>query len=442
MQEAVVWKEGLFIRPQHFQQSDRYYNYELMTRTKELGINNWGFFNLELDTNLLDSGYIAIEKAYGVMPDGTLFNLNSKSHPLSISISNADSGKSIYLCLPLTIANADSVTFEEKSKQVTRFTARTIDELANSNFGEESVTQMLLARQNFKLLFEDELNDGYISIKLVEVGAVSNSGAVTLQEYVPTYLHMHTADKLQLQIEDLSNIIVYRIEKVAEKVSDANLQATELGDYLLLQLLNRFSGRLHYFLTQDRIHPGELYLELVSLASELAVFMKKEKRLTQAFTYDHKEQYACYATLIKDLKDMLSNVLEQNSINMLIEQRKYGISVAKIEDKSLIEEGVFVLSVTADVEPDQLKKILLANFKVGSVETIRELVNFHLAGFELKPLAAAPRQVPFRANHSYFKVEIRSEEKVKLINSGGFAFHLSKEVPGFAFNLWAMRKDA
>ena len=210
----------------------------------------------------------------------------------------------------------------------------------------------------------------------------------------------------------------------------------------MIQLLNRFSSRLNYFLSQDRVHPGELYLELLSLAGELAVFMKKEKRLVEAFVYDHKQQYECYVHLVKELKDMRSNVLEQNSINLPIEERKYGISVAKIEDKSLIEEGVFVLSATADVEPEQLKKVLLSNFKVGSIETIRELVNFHLAGFTLKPLPVAPRQVPFRANHSYFKVEIKADEKAKLINSGGFAFHLSGELSGFGFNLWAMRKDA
>ncbi len=43
MQNKVVWREGLFIRPQHFQQNDRYINYELMTRTMNSRPNNWAY---------------------------------------------------------------------------------------------------------------------------------------------------------------------------------------------------------------------------------------------------------------------------------------------------------------------------------------------------------------------------------------------------------------
>ncbi len=43
MENKIVWKEGLFIRPQHFQQNDRHYSHELRTRTIESRANNWGF---------------------------------------------------------------------------------------------------------------------------------------------------------------------------------------------------------------------------------------------------------------------------------------------------------------------------------------------------------------------------------------------------------------
>jgi len=134
-------------------------------------------------------------------------------------------------------------------------------------------------------------------------------------------------------------------------------------------------------------------------------------------------------------------VLEQNSIALPIEQRKYGIYVSQIENKSLIDSSTFILAVAADLENDKLTKLLLANLKVGSIETIRNLVNYHLAGFVLKPLSVAPRQIPYRMNNIYFKLELNAEDRAKLKSSGGFAFHLSKEIPNIAYDLWVIRND-
>ena len=42
----VVWKEGMLLRPQHFQQSDRYYSHQLSMRTRLLTGYAWGFVSL------------------------------------------------------------------------------------------------------------------------------------------------------------------------------------------------------------------------------------------------------------------------------------------------------------------------------------------------------------------------------------------------------------
>jgi hypothetical protein len=78
MQNKVIWSEGLFIRPQHFQQNDRYYTNELRTSTYQARPNNWGFFNLKIDEHLLSTGKIILESASGIMPDGTLFDITTR----------------------------------------------------------------------------------------------------------------------------------------------------------------------------------------------------------------------------------------------------------------------------------------------------------------------------------------------------------------------------
>ena len=242
-------------------------------------------------------------------------------------------------------------------------------------------------------------------------------------------------------MKELVSTLSYRAEKLSEKLSDSNVQATELGDYLMLQLLNKTDSRLHYYFTQDRIHPSELFLELSSLIGELAVFMKKEKRILEPFIYDHEAQGESFNKVLNELNDMLSMVLEQNSISLAVEKQKYGIYTSKVSEKSMINSSSFVFAVKADMDGEKLKKLLQSNLKMGSIETIRDLVNYHLGGFKLKPLATAPRQIPYKVNYIYFKVELEMEDKEKLARSGGFAFHLSGDLPNVDYTLWAIRND-
>lgn len=440
MENRIVWKEGLFIRPQHFQQNDRYYAYELMTRTSELGSNKWGFFNLELDKHLLGTGKIVIKSAKGILPDGTLFDIQAKDNTLALDIKSDDFGKNVYLALPVLIQNSDDVHFEDQENILTRFSSSNVSDLPNTNAGENSVADILTAQHNFKLLLEDEVNDGYIKIKIANIVSLSASGIVSLDEtYIPTYIHLNKSDDLVSKLNELMSMLTYRAEKLAEKISHSVLQTSELGNYLMLQLLNKTQSRFHFFLTQDRIHPQDVFLELTTLAGELAVFMKKEKKITEQFIYAHENIGLSFKIIIDELKEMLSMVLEQNSISLPIDQRKYGINVAQIKDKKLIQNSNFIFSVTADASSEKIKEVLMSNLKMGSIETIRNLVNYHLIGFKIKPLSSPPREIPYRVNHLYFKVELSSTDKDELERSGGFAFHLSAELPNLVYALWAIR---
>jgi len=442
MKFRVVWQEGLFLRPQHFQQTDRYYAHELMSRTKELGSNMWGLFHLDIDTNHLKASKIIINSVAGIMPDGTLFDITSKDYALSLDITLDDISKSIYLVLPMAVQNSDEVNLDNQTNRLTRFVSQTIYDVTNTNVGENNTTEILSAKYNFKLLFEEDVNEGYIKLKLGTIGDVSASGIVSLEnDFLPTYLHLHASQNIISNMDKLLSTISYRIEKLAEKLSDTNLQASELGEYLMLQLLNKTKSRLYFYLTQDRIHPADLFLELTSFIGELAIFMKKDKLLSEEFIYEHENQGSSFMTIINELNDMLSMVLEQKSIPLPVEKRKYGIHVITVADKSLIDTCSFIFAVKADMEDDKLKKTLLSNLKMGSIETIRDSVNYHLGGFKLKALSTAPRQIPYKVNHLYFKVELQATDKEKLSRSGGFAFHLSSELTDVEYAMWAIRNE-
>lgn len=442
MENKIVWKEGLFIRPQHFQQNDRHYSFELRTRTIQSRANNWGFFNLNIDDTLLNTGKLLIKSASGILPDGTLFELSSQDESdLIIEVQASDVGKFVYLTLPLYIENSDEVHFEEQESLLTRYKSKLLKEIPNINAGENSSSDLIVAKQNFSLQFEEDINQGLIKLKVAKIGNVSAAQVITLDEtFEPTYLHLNSCEALVFKIKELSSMLNYRAEKLAEKISDSTLQSTELGHYLMLQLLNRVHSRIDYFISQDKIHPDEVFLELTSFSSELAVFMNKNRRDTDIIKYNHYEQYICFSNLFFKLKDMLSMVLEQNSISLNIEAKKYGIHIVPLKDKKILDNSTFIFAVSADISTDKLKEVLTTGLKIGTIETIKNLVNFHLVGFKLKSLTTAPKEIPYKTNHLYFKIELTNENKKELAKSAGFAFHLSTQVENISYALWAIKE--
>src|SRR5262245_59385776 len=63
----VVWSEGLFLRPQHFQQQDRYFERYVETRCQALVPHSWGFTELDVERDLLSIGNVGLRRAVRVL---------------------------------------------------------------------------------------------------------------------------------------------------------------------------------------------------------------------------------------------------------------------------------------------------------------------------------------------------------------------------------------
>ncbi len=92
--DKVVWSEGMFLRPQHFQQHDRYIENRIQERCANLCPYAWGLTELKIDEDLLSLGKFALTACRGILPDGT---------PLAI---REDDGAPAVLDVPKEAKNA------------------------------------------------------------------------------------------------------------------------------------------------------------------------------------------------------------------------------------------------------------------------------------------------------------------------------------------------
>src|SRR6201996_5160499 len=97
----VVWSEGLFLRPQHFQQQTRYFERYVEGRARELCPHSWGFTHLEIERDLLSIGKLGLRRAAGVFPDGTPFSMpDDDPLPSPLELSSQTRDQKVFLAIP------------------------------------------------------------------------------------------------------------------------------------------------------------------------------------------------------------------------------------------------------------------------------------------------------------------------------------------------------
>lgn len=235
-------------------------------------------------------------------------------------------------------------------------------------------------------------------------------------------------------------MLAHRGDILAERVRATGKNvAAEVGDFLMLQLINRVEPVLRHYLSLEQVHPEQIYRDLLGMLGELSSYSGEVRRPRLDSRYQHGDQGPSFRKLMTAIRQVLSMVLEQHAIEMGLQQRQYGIQVSPLNDHKLLGSASFVLAASANCDSEELRQRLPAHLKVGPVERIRQLVNLHLPGIRIRPMPVAPRQIPFHSGKTYFALELNSEDLAQLERSGGFAFHVSGEFSGLEMTFWAIR---
>lgn len=440
-EKRIVWSEGMLLQPQHFQQQSRHFDSQIRNASQIANVYNWGIDSIDIDTSQLSIGKICINSATGILPDGSYFNIpNIDGVPMAIDVSDTLLNKVVYLSLNIRRHGNTEVCRDSDDNKSYRYFVEEID--ARDVSGHSNLEQVIeVAGYKLCLLTElDNLNE-FSCIPICLIENISSSGKVALKEnFIPPYLNIKSNLYLRSFLTELVNLINHRINSLSARVSIAGkATTTEVTDFLMLQALNRNQPLVRYLESAESVNPLDVYLQLTSLISEMSTFLKADKQSPQLPIYDHNNLTTIFDTIINELRQIFSIVLEQNSINIPLKEKKYGIRVGVVADKTLFKSGSFILAVNADIQPDEIRKYFPSQVKIGAVEQIKELVNVQLPGILLNNLAVAPREIPYQRNFVYFELVPKGEYWNALVKSGGIAIHIGTNFPNLSMELWAIR---
>lgn len=441
----VIWTEGMFLQPQHFQQQDRYLTRLVESRLHQSVGHSWGFGSLSIDEAALQQGKLALTGAAGAFRDGTPFAVpGDDPAPVAIDVPRDARGERVLLGVALNRPGVVESDVEERAASMpARYQACEID-VADANAASLRQAPLQIGRINLRLMMEREANDGFSCLGVARLAERRADGRVVLDAgYIPPLLHVPASPVADGFLREIVGLLHQRGEALAATLAQPGRAGVgEVADFLLLQLCNRWEPQLAHAQHLPVFHPEQLYAGLLALAGELATF-GESRRPAQLPAYDHDDPALCFQPLMAALRHSLSLVRVQSAVPIELQERKHGVRVAIIPDVELQRTAAFVLAANAEVSGEQLRSRLPGQVKIGPVERFRDLLNLALPGIGVHPLPVAPRQIPFHAGFSYFELDTRDNPLWRqLEDSAGLALHLAGDFPGLQMELWAIRSTA
>jgi len=443
----VVWSEGLFLRPQLFQQQERYLENFAHKRAMPLSPFYWGFSRYSIDNEALALGKLILKDAAGIFTDGTPFDIpGSNPPPPPLSILPEHLEQTIYLAAPIRVPNGEETCFDDTPDSLARYSAYDY-ELRDGNAIQQGAKLVQLSQLRMRLLPEKELTDGWMGLALTRVAALRPDGSVSLhtETHIPPVNSYGAAPLIVDWLGKPYALMRLRAEALAKRLTGTDGksgESAEVADYLLLQAMNRFEPLLGHLNRVSTTSPVDIYTMLLAIAGELSTFVRAQtRRPLDHAPYNHSKLYQCLKPVVDDVQHLLNEVLVRSAQRIDLEDKGHGLRLAVVDTNTLAEFGSLVLAVTAHMPGEQLQNRFSTQSKLAPTDMINEIIRSHLPGLLIQAMPVPPRQIPFNAGYIYFEIVRTGPMWEHISKYGGLALHTAGEFPGLKLQLWGIREQ-
>jgi type VI secretion system protein ImpJ len=438
----IFWGQGTFLQPHHFQQLERSIRGEAALAVDAVAPHGWGFVDISLDEAALRQGQIALTRCIGRFPDGTFFSSElGDSLPSAVAVSGAMSGQRLYLGVPMRLANQCEFMRAEEPDPAATFAVERLSLRDVTDPASEPVdVEVGLLRT--ELLVGDAAVNGHTVIPIGEIAQIDKSGSVVLSEaFVPTMLVAQGHEFYRDMLRDLFSRILVRSKAMAGRTMSAGrLAAAEhFLEASTLMALNRYAPVFEELARAAPVHPYSLYLLCAQAAGEFGTFGKTTNSAPRFEGYQHDDQYASFAPVLRSLYRSLGHVLAESAVQITLDYLDFGYYGGRFSDTRLVDRrNQFILCVSSELHPDDLRQRFPSVVKVAPPALIKDMVRNLVPGIQLRILSTAPAEIRFPSSRSlYFELDATSAHWPEM--GGAITIHVADEFPALRMELWVIR---
>ena len=438
----VIWSQGMFLQPHHFQQEARHVEHTIDARVRAAEPHAWGYSELVLDEGTLALGKVGIVRASGVLPDGTPFTIPTiDAAPVALELGADTKNELVYLAAPMGRPGVTEIDFGDAGAQdLFRFRAVN-EELRDNTNAVDEPEPVQTGALNLRLIRARDASDAYALLGVVRaVERRADNQVVLDRAYIAPQTRIEATAQLSATAQLLHGMVQQRARLLASRMGQLAHGVSEVTDFLMLQALNRAEPVLRQYAGSPIVHPFLFHLACLQLAGDLATFASDARVPPEFPLYRHVELGETFEPVVLALRRMLSTVLERNAQQIELTERAHGVRTGVFSDPDLARNANFVLAVNAQMPSELLRQRFPVQSKLCPVDKLRDLVNLALPGVTMRLLPTAPRQLPFHAGFHYFELDRGNELWKEIARSGSLALFVTNDFPGIELELWAIRQ--
>jgi type VI secretion system protein ImpJ len=422
----VAWTEGMFLRPQHFQQHDVYLEERLRYHLHTLAPFHWGVRELAINEDALADHRFEIQQLEAVMPSGTIVKVGVNAVVEPRPFDPASERFNVYVGMRHVSEAESSVTAEQGEQGESRYqiVQKDLPDLTRAG----AIAPVDLAYPNLRLFVsgEEQELELYEWFKLAEVVATGvHPPFVLADDYCPPLLAVQAFAPLRDRIDQIVAQIAAKVRVVAGRTS-TTLAVADLPKYWMRYTLQRMTPLLRHLLSTGVTSPFQIYTALVETAGALAAFnLSEPAELPQ---YVHDDLLGCFGSLLAFLDDQLAEAVPDrfSEIELPFDaERKLYFSDALNTD--LVDPHKhYYLAVKADLEAQDLSERVVKEAKVGALSTVKLAMRANIAGVPVEALPGAPTEIQARQGFQYFSLDPHHSKWKKVQEDYDFAVSLPK----------------
>lgn len=444
----ILWGEGLFLRPQHFQQQDAYHEARLAQMSRLLHPYAWGVRSLKVDTDALQAGQLRLIELQAVLPDGELFNAPAEDElPPPVALSSLpDSGSAasdwvFHLALaPLRSHGTNMAASPSEADTAVRY-YRSAAQLPDA-FTDAVNAEVVVLRKSARLLVEAAPRSHLVSMPLLRIKRTSTGGHELDGRFVPPCLSIQASPALHLHLRRLMDVLQAKVDALygLHREPSKNIIEFRSGDvasfWLLHTASSAFAGLLH-LVKHPTLHPERLFQRLLELAGALLTF-SKTYTLSDLPTYDHVQPGAAFMRLDQMVRDLLETVISTRYFSIALQETSPSFHQGRLDSEQLTPQTQLYLGVSASLPPTELVDTVPQRFKVGAPDDVEKLVLSAMPGVRLAHAPQVPAAVPVRPGSFYFTLEARGSLYERMLQAQAITLYAPVGMPDLKLELIAV----
>ena len=407
----IHWSEGQFLRPHHLQLFAREIALDLAGNVERLGPFSWGIERIAIAESELANFMFSVRELRLRFRDGTTVECpgNAQVEPRGFqeALARAAGALDVLIGVPRWSETSPNVIgLDEEARPGVRYRVQQIERVdENSGANPQPIEVRVLAARVF---FTGDNTDGYDTIRIAQVrrSGTSENLPILAPEFAPPLLALSAWPLLSNRVADL----VQRLAAISRSSISALFEtgggkiraSADLLAVLRLQTTTSYALLLKQLLATPGLHPYPVFLELVRLAGDLALFGNLSQTIALP-PYDHDNLAPSFGRLIEHVDRLLTDVAAPSFESVRLRLVENRLECA-LDPRWAEQPFRFFLGIESDYTHAQVDT-MMRGAKVGAVADLPVFLQRRLPGLKIERITHVPGDLPIKPELAYYKIE-------------------------------------